>query len=186
MKEHKGEEKLVFSLWQKWKKHCKIFVCIACGIFAVIGIISACVSQWLGALIAGGGIFVFSILLLCFFIVLNFRRIEIYADRVSLVHEIMTDPASHTISYSDIEAVVINPVERKGDHVEGVTYHGFLVGDVDTLCVYCKNGDKFLFGLKNWGEVYCRSLTDELLCRAQITKEQCRKFAWRDNENVQS
>lgn len=182
MKEHKGEEKLVFSLWQKWKKHCKIFVCIACCVLAVIGIISACVSQWLGAVIACGGILAFLILLLSFYGVLNFRRIEIFADRVSLLHEIMTDPASHTLLYADIDGLTVNAVERKGEHVEGITYHGFLLGDVDTLCIYCKNGDKVLFGLNHWGEEYCRALVDELLCHAQITKEQCRKAAWRDDE----
>lgn len=185
MKEQKGEEKLVFSLWQKWKKPCKIFVCMACGVFAVIAIISACVAQWLGTVIAGGGILIFLILLLCFYVVLNFRRIEIFADRVSLLHEIMTDPASHTLSYSDIEAAVINTVERKGEHIEGISYHGFLLGDVDTLCIYCKNGDKVLFGLNNWGEEYCRTMIDELLCRAQITKEQCYKLTWRDDNDDQ-
>lgn len=163
MKGQKGEEKTVFSVWQKWKKHVKVFVGIAWGIFAVIAIISACVSQWLGVLIACFGIMVFAILLSAFYLVLNYRRIELYSNRVMLLHEIMTDPSSHTVLYTEIESITINPADQKGEHVEGISFRGYLYGEVDTLCVYCKNGNKILFGLKNWGEEYYNALMYELL-----------------------
>ena len=87
MKENKGEEKLVFSLWPKYKKRCNIFFGIYCGLCFAFMVAALCGMAWIAAGIAGA----MGVLFVAVWLLLRYgwaaHRIEFYPDRVIFWHE---------------------------------------------------------------------------------------------------
>lgn len=168
MKRDKGEAKLVFSLWPKYKKRCIIFFGIYFVFLFAITLVGLCVAEWAMA-IAGGGLGVLVVLIwLCRRWAT--RRIEFYSDRVVFWHERSWAWPKMETRYEDIRDACINKAGEYGDHVK--TWSRYVEFDVDTLCVYCKNGEYILFGLYRWGQEYSRRVLDEILRRADVQESE--------------
>ena len=171
MKEQKGEEKLVFSLWPKYKKRCNIFFGIYCGLCFAFMVAALCGMAWIAAGIAGamGALFVAVWLLLRYGWAAH--RIEFYPDRVIFWHEQTWAWPKMETRYEDIRGACINKAKEVGDHVEA-RIEGGGTREVDTLCVYCKKGEYILFGIHKWGEEYSRRILDEILRRADAPESE--------------
>lgn len=171
MKEQKGEEKLVFSLWPKYKKRCNIFFGIYCGLCFAFMVAALCGMAWIAAGIAGamGALFVAVWLLLRYGWAAH--RIEFYPDRVVFWHEQAWAWPKMEARYEDIRGACINKGNEVGDHVEA-RIEGGGTREVDTLCVYCKKGEYILFGIHKWGEEYSRRILDEILRRADAPESE--------------
>lgn len=164
MKENKGEEKLVFSLWKKWKiVYNLIFGIIFC--FFIFTAVLAIIAK-------SGEILLDCVLVLIFVGLLWFiiyrrksrKRIELYVNRVEFWREKKWAWPKMEARYEDIRGACINKAGEAGDHVKARSR--YVEFDVDTLCVYCEKGEYILFGLKRWGEEYSRRILDEILRRA--------------------
>lgn len=171
MKEQKGEEKLVFSLWPKYKKRCNIFFGIYCGLCFVFMVAALCGMAWIAAGIAGamGALFVGVWQMLRYG--WTAHRIEFYPDRVIFWHEQAWAWSKMEARYEDIRGACINKANEVGDHVEA-RIEGGGTREVDTLCVYCKKGEYILFGIHKWGEEYSRRILDEILRRADAPESE--------------
>lgn len=171
MKEQKGEEKLVFSLWPKYKKRCNIFFGIYCGLCFAFMVAALCGMAWIAAGIAGA----MGVLFVAVWLMLRYgwsaRRIEFYPDRVVFWHEQAWAWPKMEARYEDIRGVCINKGNEVGDHVEA-RIEGGGTREVDTLCVYCKKGEYILFGIHKWGEEYSRRILDEILRRADAPESE--------------
>ena len=171
MKEQKGEEKLVFSLWPKYKKRCNIFFGIYCGLCFAFMVAALCGMAWIAAGIAGamGALFVAVWQMLRYGWIAH--RIEFYPDRVIFWHEQAWAWPKMEARYEDIRGACINKANEVGDHVEA-RIEGGGTREVDTLCVYCKKGEYILFGIHKWGEEYSRRILDEILRRADAPESE--------------
>lgn len=171
MNANKGEEKLVFSLWPKYKKRCNIFFGIYCGLCFVLMVAALCGMAWIAAGIVGamGALFVAVWLLLRYGWAAH--RIEFYPDRVIFWHEQAWAWPKMETRYEDIRGACINKANEVGDHVEA-RIEGGGTREVDTLCVYCKKGEYILFGIHKWGEEYSRRILDEILRRAHAPESE--------------
>ena len=171
MKENKGEEKLVFSLWPKYKKRCNIFFGIYCGLCFAFMVAALCGMAWIAAGIAGamGALFVGVWQMLRYG--WTAHRIEFYSDRVIFWHEQAWAWPKMEARYEDIRGACINKANEVGDHVEA-RIEGGGTREVDTLCVYCKKGEYILFGIHKWGEEYSRRILDEILRRADAPESE--------------
>ena len=169
--ENKGEEKLVFSLWPKYKKRCNIFFGIYCGLCFAFVVAALCGMAWIAAGIAGA----MGVLFVAVWLMLRYgwsaRRIEFYPDRVIFWHEQAWAWTKMEARYEDIRGVCINKGNEVGDHVEA-RVEGGGTREVDTLCVYCKKGEYILFGIHKWGEEYSRRILDEILRRADAPESE--------------
>mgnify|MGYP005774890247 FL=1 len=169
--ENKGEEKLVFSLWPKYKKRCNIFFGIYCGLCFAFVVAALCGMAWIAAGIAGA----MGVLFVAVWLMLRYgwsaRRIEFYPDRVVFWHEQAWAWPKMEARYEDIRGVCINKGNEVGDHVEA-RIEGGGTREVDTLCVYCKKGEYILFGIHKWGEEYSRRILDEILRRADAPESE--------------
>lgn len=164
MKANKGEGKLVFSLWPKYKKRCNIFFGIYCGLCFAFMVAALCGMAWIAAGIAGA----MGVLFVAVWLMLRYgwsaRRIEFYSDRVVFWHEQAWAWPKMEARYEDIRGACINKAGEAGDHVKARSR--YVEFDVDTLCVYCKKGEYILFGIHKWGKEYSRRILDEILRRA--------------------
>lgn len=171
MKANKGEEKLVFSLWPKYKKRCNIFFGIYCGLCFAFMVAALCGMAWIAAGIAGA----MGVLFVAVWLLLRYgwaaHRIEFYPDRVVFWHEQAWAWPKMEARYEDIRGVCINKGNEVGDHVEA-RIEGGGTREVDTLCVYCKKGEYILFGIHKWGEEYSRRILDEILRRADAPESE--------------
>ena len=171
MKEQKGEEKLVFSLWPKYKKRCNIFFGIYCGLCFAFMVAALCGMAWIAAGIAGA----MGVLFVAVWLLLRYgwaaHRIEFYPDRVMFWHEQAWAWPKMEARYEDIRGACINKGNEVGDHVEA-RIEGGGTREVDTLCVYCKKGEYILFGIHKWGEEYSRRILDEILRRADAPESE--------------
>ena len=171
MKEQKGEEKLVFSLWPKYKKRCNIFFGIYCGLCFAFMVTALCGMAWIAAGIAGA----MGVLFVAVWLLLRYgwaaHRIEFYPDRVIFWHEQAWACQKMEARYEDIRGACINKAKEVGDHVEA-RIEGGGTREVDTLCVYCKKGEYILFGIHKWGEEYSRRILDEILRRADAPESE--------------
>ena len=171
MKENKGEEKLVFSLWPKYKKRCNIFFGIYCGLCFAFMVAALCGMAWIAAGIAGA----MGVLFVAVWLLLRYgwaaHRIEFYPDRVIFWHEQAWAWPKMEARYEDIRGACINKGNEVGDHVEA-RIEGGGTREVDTLCVYCKKGEYILFGIHKWGEEYSRRILDEILRRADAPESE--------------
>lgn len=171
MKEQKGEEKLVFSLWPKYKKRFNIFFGIYCGLCFAFMVAALCGMAWIAAGIAGA----MGVLFVPVWLLLRYgwsaRRIEFYSDRVIFWHEQAWAWPKMEARYEDIRGACINKGNEVGDHVEA-RIEGGGTREVDTLCVYCKKGEYILFGIHKWGEEYSRRILDEILRRADAPESE--------------
>ena len=171
MKEQKGEEKLVFSLWPKYKKRCNIFFGIYCGLCFAFMVAALCGMAWIAAGIAGA----MGVLFVAVWLLLRYgwaaHRIEFYSDRVIFWHEQAWAWPKMEARYEDIRGACINKANEGGDHVEA-RIEGGGTREVDTLCVYCKKGEYILFGIHKWGEEYSRRILDEILRRADAPESE--------------
>ncbi len=171
MKEQKGEEKLVFSLWPKYKKRCNIFFGIYCGLCFAFMVAALCGMAWIAAGIAGA----MGVLFVAVWLLLRYgwaaHRIEFYPDRVIFWHEQAWAWPKMEARYEDIRGACINKANEVGDHVEA-RIEGGGTREVDTLCVYCKKGEYILFGIHKWGEEYSRRILDEILRRADAPESE--------------
>lgn len=171
MKEQKGEEKLVFSLWPKYKKRCNIFFGIYCGLCFAFMVAALCGMAWIAAGIAGA----MGVLFVAVWLLLRYgwaaHRIEFYPDRVVFWHEQAWAWPKMEARYEDIRGACINKANEVGDHVEA-RIEGGGTREVDTLCVYCKKGEYILFGIHKWGEEYSRRILDEILRRADAPESE--------------
>ena len=171
MKEQKGEEKLVFSLWPKYKKRCNIFFGIYCGLCFAFMVAALCGMAWIAAGIAGA----MGVLFVAVWLLLRYgwaaHRIEFYPDRVIFWHEQAWAWPKMETRYEDIRGACINKANEVGDHVEA-RIEGGKTREVDTLCVYCKKGEYILFGIHKWGEEYSRRILDEILRRADAPESE--------------
>lgn len=171
MKENKGEEKLVFSLWPKYKKRCNIFFGIYCGLCFAFMVAALCGMAWIAAGIAGA----MGVLFVAVWLLLRYgwaaHRIEFYPDRVVFWHEQAWAWPKMEARYEDIRGACINKGNEVGDHVEA-RIEGGGTREVDTLCVYCKKGEYILFGIHKWGEEYSRRILDEILRRADAPESE--------------
>lgn len=171
MKEQKGEEKLVFSLWPKYKKRCNIFFGIYCGLCFAFMVAALCGMAWIAAGIAGA----MGVLFVAVWLLLRYgwaaHRIEFYPDRVIFWHEQAWAWSKMEARYEDIRGACINKANEVGDHVEA-RIEGGGTREVDTLCVYCKKGEYILFGIHKWGEEYSRRILDEILRRADAPESE--------------
>ena len=171
MKEQKGEEKLVFSLWPKYKKRCNIFFGIYCGLCFAFMVAALCGMAWIAAGIAGA----MGVLFVAVWLLLRYgwaaHRIEFYSDRVIFWHEQAWAWPKMEARYEDIRGACINKANEVGDHVEA-RIEGGGTREVDTLCVYCKKGEYILFGIHKWGEEYSRRILDEILRRADAPESE--------------
>ena len=171
MKENKGEEKLVFSLWPKYKKRCNIFFGIYCGLCFAFMVAALCGMAWIAAGIAGA----MGVLFVAVWLLLRYgwaaHRIEFYPDRVVFWHEQAWAWPKMEARYEDIRGACINKANEVGDHVEA-RIEGGGTREVDTLCVYCKKGEYILFGIHKWGEEYSRRILDEILRRADAPESE--------------
>lgn len=171
MKEQKGEEKLVFSLWPKYKKRCNIFFGIYCGLCFAFMVAALCGMAWIAAGIAGA----MGVLFVAVWLLLRYgwtaHRIEFYPDRVIFWHEQAWAWSKMEARYEDIRGACINKAKEVGDHVEA-RIEGGGTREVDTLCVYCKKGEYILFGIHKWGEEYSRRILDEILRRADAPESE--------------
>ena len=171
MKEQKGEEKLVFSLWPKYKKRCNIFFGIYCGLCFAFMVAALCGMAWIAAGIAGA----MGVLFVAVWLLLRYgwaaHRIEFYLDRVIFWHEQAWAWPKMEARYEDIRGACINKANEVGDHVEA-RIEGGGTREVDTLCVYCKKGEYILFGIHKWGEEYSRRILDEILRRADAPESE--------------
>ncbi len=171
MKENKGEEKLVFSLWPKYKKRCNIFFGIYCGLCFAFMVAALCGMAWIAAGIAGA----MGVLFVAVWLLLRYgwaaHRIEFYSDRVIFWHEQAWAWPKMEARYEDIRGACINKGNEVGDHVEA-RIEGGGTREVDTLCVYCKKGEYILFGIHKWGEEYSRRILDEILRRADAPESE--------------
>lgn len=171
MKENKGEEKLVFSLWPKYKKRCNIFFGIYCGLCFAFMVAALCGMAWIAAGIAGA----MGVLFVAVWLLLRYgwaaHRIEFYSDRVIFWHEQAWAWPKMEARYEDIRGACINKANEVGDHVEA-RIEGGGTREVDTLCVYCKKGEYILFGIHKWGEEYSRRILDEILRRADAPESE--------------
>lgn len=171
MKEQKGEEKLVFSLWPKYKKRCNIFFGIYCGLCFAFMVAALCGMAWIAAGIAGA----MGVLFVAVWLLLRYgwaaHRIEFYPDRVIFWHEQAWAWPKMEARYEDIRGACINKGNEVGDHVEA-RIEGGGTREVDTLCVYCKKGEYILFGIHKWGEEYSRRILDEILRRADAPESE--------------
>ena len=70
--------------------------------------------------------------------------------------------------YEDIVGARINAADEYGDHVRG----GKWERDLDTLCVYCKDGEYILYGIQGWDKAYARQLLEEILARAGVPESE--------------
>ena len=174
MKENKGEEKLVFSLWPKYKKRCNIFFGIYCGLCFAFMVAALCGMAWIAAGIAGA----MGVLFVAVWLLLRYgwaaHRIEFYSDRVIFWHEQAWAWPKMEARYEDIRGACINKGNEVGDHVEA-RIEGGGTREVDTLCVYCKKGEYILFGIHKWGEEYSRRILDEILRRADAPESEPEK-----------
>lgn len=170
MKEQKGEEKLVFSLWKKWKiVYNLIFGIIFC--FFIFTAVLAIIAK-------SGEILLDCVLVLIFVGLLWFiiyrrksrKRIELYVNRVEFWREKTWAWPKMEARYEDIRGACINKAGEAGDHVKARSR--YVEFDVDTLCVYCEKGEYILFGLKRWGEEYSRRILDEILRRADAPESE--------------
>ncbi len=175
MKGQKGEEKLVFYAGggKDSKKRRKLLLIgsgIFGGFFLFVAVMTFISAEWAAAIV----FLFFSILAVAFFLFAWFfdrkimrpayKRIEFYSDRVVFWHEQAWAWPSMEARYEDIRGACINKADEYGDHVRA---RGRCTDyDVDTLCVYCKNGEYILFGVHKWGEEYSRRILDEILRRA--------------------
>ena len=170
MKEQKGEEKLVFSLWPKYKKRFNIFFGIYCGLCFAFMVAALCGMAWIAAGIAGA----MGVLFVAVWLMLRYgwsaRRIEFYSDRVVLWPEQAWAWPKMEARYEDIRGACINKAGEAGDHVKARSR--YVEFDVDTLCVYCKKGEYILFGIHKWGEEYSRRILDEILRRADAPESE--------------
>ena len=171
MKEQKGEEKLVFSLWPKYKKRCNIFFGIYCGLCFAFMVAALCGMAWIAAGIAGA----MGVLFVAVWLLLRYgwaaHRIEFYPDRVIFWREQAWAWPKMEARYEDIRGACINKANEVGDHVEA-RIEGGGTREVDTLCVYCKKGEYILFGIHKWGEEYSRRILDEILRRADAPESE--------------
>ena len=171
MKENKGEEKLVFSLWPKYKKRCNIFFGIYCGLCFAFMVAALCGMAWIAAGIAGA----MGVLFVAVWLLLRYgwaaHRIEFYSDRVIFWHEQAWAWPKMEARYEDIRGACINKANEVGDHVEA-RIEGGGTREIDTLCVYCKKGEYILFGIHKWGEEYSRRILDEILRRADAPESE--------------
>lgn len=171
MKANKGEEKLVFSLWPKYKKRCNIFFGIYCGLCFAFMVAALCGMAWIAAGIAGA----MGVLFVAVWLLLRYgwaaHRIEFYSDRVIFWHEQAWAWPKMEARYEDIRGACINKANEVGDHVEA-RIEGGGTREVDTLCVYCKKGEYILFGIHKWGEEYSRRILDEILRRADAPESE--------------
>ena len=171
MKANKGEEKLVFSLWPKYKKRCNIFFGIYCGLCFAFMVAALCGMAWIAAGIAGA----MGVLFVAVWLLLRYgwaaHRIEFYSDRVIFWHEQAWAWPKMEARYEDIRGACINKADEVGDHVEA-RIEGGGTREVDTLCVYCKKGEYILFGIHKWGEEYSRRILDEILRRADAPESE--------------
>ena len=171
MKENKGEEKLVFSLWPKYKKRCNIFFGIYCGLCFAFMVAALCGMAWIAAGIAGA----MGVLFVAVWLLLRYgwaaHRIEFYSDRVIFWHEQAWAWPKMEARYEDIRGACINKANEVGDHVEA-RIEGGGTREIDTLCVYCKKGEYILFGIHKWGEEYSRRILDEMLRRADAPESE--------------
>lgn len=170
MKEQKGEEKLVFSLWPKYKKRCNIFFGIYCGLCFAFMVAALCGMAWIAAGIAGA----MGVLFVAVWLLLRYgwaaHRIEFYPDRVIFWHEQAWAWPKMEARYEDIRGACINKAGEAGNHVKARSR--YVEFDVDTLCVYCKKGEYILFGIHKWGEEYSRRILDEILRRADAPESE--------------
>ena len=171
MKENKGEEKLVFSLWPKYKKRCNIFFGIYCGLCFAFMVAALCGMAWIAAGIAGA----MGVLFVAVWLLLRYgwaaHRIEFYSDRVIFWHEQAWAWPKMEARYEDIRGACINKANEVGDHVEA-RIEGGGTREIDTLCVYCKKGEYILFGIHKWGEEYSRRILNEILRRADAPESE--------------
>lgn len=166
------EDKKVYSAWDgKKQKHKKaLFVCWAvfCALFLIAAIVRLCTREWTGA-----GIF---FVLSAVWLGLGFlarrvpvsRRVELLKDRVVFYGEPSWPKLVREARYEDIVGACINAADEYGDHVRG----GRWERDLDTLCVYCKDGEYILYGIHGWDEAYARQLLEEILARAGVSESE--------------
>ncbi len=170
MKRDKGEAKLVFNIWPKYKKFCAVFFGIYCGIGFIVMVAALCAAEWATAAVCGGcGVF-FALIWFMIRMAYSARRIEFYSDRVVFWHEQAWAWPSMEARYEDICGACISKADEYGDHVQA--RGKYIDYDVDTLCVYCKNGEYILFGLYRWGQEYSRRVLDEILRRADVQESE--------------
>lgn len=183
MKELKGEEKLVFSLWPKYKKRCNIFFGIYCGLCFAFMVAALCGMAWIAAGIAGA----MGVLFVAVWLLLRYgwaaHRIEFYPDRVVFWHEQAWAWPKMEARYEDIRGACINKGNEVGDHVEA-RIEGGGTREVDTLCVYCKKGEYILFGIHKWGEEYSRRILDEILRRADAPESEPEEGEYGDGSRI--
>ena len=166
------EEKKIYSAWanqkQKHKKVLLVFWLIFCALLLIAAIVCLCTKEWTGAGVCGG--------VLLFYIGIGFlvryasscRRVELYADRVVFLGEASWPKPVREARYEDIVGACINAADEYGDHVRG----GKWERDLDTLCVYCKDGEYILYGIHGWDKACARQLLEEILARAGVPESE--------------
>lgn len=166
------EEKKIYSAWanqkQKHKKVLLVFWLIFCALLLIAAVVCLCTKEWTGA-----GIF---FVLLAVYIGLGFlarrvpvsRRVELLKDRAVFFGEPSWPKPVREARYEDIVGACINAADEYGDHVRG----GKWERDLDTLCVYCKDGEYILYGIHGWDKAYARHLLEEILARAGVPESE--------------
>ena len=150
------EEKKIYSAWanqkQKHKKVLLVFWLIFCALLLIAAIVCLCTKEWTGAGVCGGVLLFYIGIGFLVRYASSFRRVELYADRVVFLGEASWPKPVREARYEDIVGACINAAGEYGDHVRG----GKWERDLDTLCVYCKDGEYILYGIHGWDKAYLR------------------------------
>ena len=166
------EEKKIYSAWanqkQKHKKVLLVFWLIFCALLVIAVIVCLCAKEWTGAGVCGGVLLFYIGIGFVVRYASSFRRVELYADRVVFLGEASWPKPVREARYEDIVGACINAADEYGDHVRG----GKWERDLDTLCVYCKDGEYILYGIHGWDKAYARHLLEEILARAGVPESE--------------
>ena len=166
------EEKKIYSAWanqkQKHKKVLLVFWLIFCALLLIAAIVCLCTKEWTGAGVCGGVLLFYIGIGFLVRYASSFRRVELYADRVVFLGEASWPKPVREARYEDIVGACINAADEYGDHVRG----GKWERDLDTLCVYCKDGEYILYGIQGWDKAYARQLLEEILARAGVPESE--------------
>ncbi len=165
-------EKKIYSAWenqkQKHKKALLVLWAVFCALFLIAAVVCLCTREWTGAGIC------FAVSVVYFglgFLVRHVpvsRRVELQKDRVVFLGEPSWPKPMREARYEDIVGACINAADEYGDHVRG----GRWEKDLDTLCVYCKDGEYILYGVHGWDKSYARQLLEEILARAGVPESE--------------
>lgn len=166
------EDKKVYNAWdgkkQKHKKAFFVFWVAFFALFLLAAIVCLCMREWTGAGICFALSAVYLGLGFLGRYASSFRRVELYADRAVFLGEPSWPKPRREARYEEIVGACINAADEYGDHVRDREWNR----ELDTLCVYCKEGEYILYGIQGWDKETSRALLQEILTRAGVSESE--------------